>query len=97
MGVQYLYGDSQPFPDGYDFLTELRLFVEAASQALSLSEEADSLEQSLGERAQLHLHAVDALQTFFDQVTELVADRAARSGAPQTVGPWARKLLEHVE
>lgn len=97
MGARYLYGDSQPFPDGYDFLTELRLFVQAASQALSLSEEADSLEYSLGERAQLHLHAVEAVQGFFEQVTELVADRAARSGAPQTVGPWARKILEHVD
>lgn len=95
--VTYLYGDSQPFPAGYDFLAELRSFVTAAGRALSLAHEADQLEQSLGDRAQEHLHAIEALQTFFDNVTQLVSDRAARSGAPQLVGPYARELLAQVE
>ncbi|MBX3247124.1 MAG: hypothetical protein KF901_08090 [Myxococcales bacterium] len=93
----YLFGDSSPFPDGYDFLAELRSFVQAASRALQLSHEADLLEQNLGERAQEHLHAIDALQSFFDGVTALVADRAARARAPQLVAPHARQILEHVE
>lgn len=93
----YLYGDSSPFPEGYDFLAELRLFVEAASQALRLSFEADQLEQNLGERAQTHLHAIEALQNFFSNLTTTIAHAAARSGAPQVVGPYARKILEQVE
>ncbi|MCB9635436.1 MAG: hypothetical protein H6721_25230 [Sandaracinus sp.] len=93
----YLFGDSSPFPDGHDFLAQLRTFVKAASRALLLAHEADQLEQNLGDRAQEHLHAIEALQGFFDAVTASIADRAARSGATQLVGPHARELLEHVE
>jgi hypothetical protein len=93
----YLFGDSSPFPDGHDFLSQLRAFVRAASRALLLAHEADQLEQNLGERAQEHLHAIEALQGFFDGVTAAIADRAARSGATPLVGPHARELLEHVE
>jgi hypothetical protein len=93
----YLYGDSSPFADGYDFLRELRSFVEAASQALLLSYEADQLEQNLGERAQEHLHAVEAIQNFFENLTTTIAHSAARSGAPQLIGPYARQILEQVE
>ncbi|MEZ4250168.1 MAG: hypothetical protein R3B99_18200 [Polyangiales bacterium] len=93
----YLFGDSSPFPDGHDFLAQLRTFVKAASRALLLAHEADQLEQNLGDRAQEHLHAIEALQGFFDGVTASIADRAARSGATQLVGPHARELLEHVE
>ncbi|MCA9616386.1 MAG: hypothetical protein KC586_26700, partial [Myxococcales bacterium] len=62
----YLFGDSSPFPDGHDFLAQLRTFVKAASRALLLAHEADQLEQNLGDRAQEHLHAIEALQGFFD-------------------------------
>ncbi len=95
--MRYLFGDSSPFPDGYDFLAHLKSFVSAASRALMLAHEADLLEQNLGERAQEHLHAIEAIQVFFDGLTILIADRAARSGAPQLVGPYARELLEHIE
>ena len=95
--ANYLYGDSHPFPDGYDFLTELRQFVKASSHALRLSHEADALEQTLGERAQEHLHAIEALAAFFDNLTQLVSDRAARSGVPHLVGPYAREILQAVE
>ncbi|MCB9598155.1 MAG: hypothetical protein H6719_35910 [Sandaracinaceae bacterium] len=93
----YLYGDSQPFEGGYDFLAELRGFVHAASEALVLAHEADALEESLGERAQEHLHAIEALQTFFDNVYRGVADRAARSAAPALVAPYAQDLLAQIE
>lgn len=93
----YLYGDSHPFPNGYDFLTDLRQFVKASSRALLLSHEADHLEQSLGERAQEHLHAIEALSSFFENLTDVVADRAARSGVPQIVAPYAREIIQAVE
>ncbi len=93
----YLYGDSSPFPNGYDFLSELKCFVQAASRALLLAHEADQLEQNLGERAQEHLHAMEAAQAFFDQVAALVADRAARAPAPQLVGTYAQEILDYVE
>ena len=95
--ARYLYGDSQPFPNGYDFLTELRQLVGAASQALALSNEAEELEHSLGDRAQEHLHAIEALQSFFDGLAEAIADRAARANASNLVMPYARELLQQVE
>lgn len=93
----YLYGDSSPFPDGYDFLADLKAFVQAASRVSLLAHQADQLEENLGERAQEHLHAIEALQTFFDGLTALIADRAARSGAPGLVGPHASAILEYVD
>jgi hypothetical protein len=87
MGGRFLYGDSEPFPGGYDFLAALRQFVEASSRALLMGHEADELERSLGARAQEHLHALDSLHAFFSGVGDLIAERAARSPAPQIVGP----------
>lgn len=93
----YLFGDSEPFEEGYDFLAQLRSFVRASSQALVLAHEADQLEENLGGSAQAHLHAIEALQTFFDNVYQLIADRAARSSAPLVVAPYAQELLRQVE
>lgn len=93
----YLYGDSHPFEGGYDFLAELKAFVQAAGEAMILAHQADELEQNLGDRAQEHLHAIEAVQTFFDNVHQLISDRAARSAAPGLVGPYANELLAQVE
>lgn len=97
MGARYLFGDSEPFEGGYDFLSALRLFVAASSRAIALTHEADELERNLGDRAQEHLHAIEALGAFFRGVEDAIGDRAARSGAPQMVGPYASQLLEQVE
>ncbi|MDQ3031496.1 MAG: hypothetical protein M3Y87_03700 [Myxococcota bacterium] len=97
MGGRFLFGDSEPFPGGFDFLAALRKFVAASSRTLTLAHEADELERTLGDRAQEHLHAIDALQAFFDGLGDVIAERAARSGAPQIVGPHASQLLDQVE
>ncbi|AKF05467.1 hypothetical protein [Sandaracinus amylolyticus] len=97
MGARFLYGDSEPFPDGFDFLSALRSFVRASSRVLALAYEADELERSLGERAQEHLHALEALQAFFNGLGDVIAERAARSGAPQVVGPYASQLLDQID
>jgi len=93
----YLYGDSHAFPDGYDFLTELRTFVTAASHALRLAHESDQLEQNLGERAQEHLYAIEAVQTFFEGVRQAIENRAVRSGVPGLISPYAKELLAQVD
>ncbi len=97
MAGRYLYGDSEPFPGGYDFLAALRVFVQASSKALLLAHEADELERSLGERAQDHLHAIEALQRFFSGASDLIVERATRSAAPQVVGPYASQLADTIE
>lgn len=97
MAARFLYGDSEPFPGGYDFLDALKQFVAASSKALALAHEADELERTLGDRAQEHLHALEAIQIFFNGLGDLIAERAARSGAPQIVGPYASQLLEAVD
>lgn len=97
MAARFLYGDSEPFPGGYDFLAALRAFVTAAGKALALGHEADQLEASLGDRAQEHLYAIEALAAFFGAISDAITERAARSPAPQIVGPHASQLLEQVE
>lgn len=97
MAARFLYGDSEPFPGGYDFFAALRQYVTAVAQALALSHEADELERSLGDRAQEHLYAIEAIQAFFSSVSDGIAERAARSGAAQIVGPYASELLEQAD
>lgn len=97
MAGRYLYGDSEPFPGGYDFLAALRVFVQASSKALLLAHEADELERSLGERAQEHLHALEAIHVFFAGAGDLIIERAARSAAPQVVGPYASQIADQIE
>lgn len=96
MAPRYLYGDSENFPGGTDFLTELRQFVGAASRALALAHEADELEQSLGAKAQEHVTAVETLTAFFDGISEMISARAANWANPHLVAPYANKLLESV-
>ena len=97
MAGRFLYGDSEPFPGGYDFLAALQRYVAAASRGLALVHEADELERSLGDRAHDHLQAIEAIQAFFAGISDLVAERTARSGAPQIVGPYASHLLETID
>jgi hypothetical protein len=97
MGGRYLFGDSEPFPGGYDFLAALRQFVQASSKALVLAHEADELERSLGDRAQEHLYAIETIQAFFAGLSDYVVERAARSGSPQIVGPYASQVVENIE
>lgn len=97
MSARYLYGDSEPFPYGADFLVTLRRFVESSSKALLALHEADELETSLGERAQERLHAIDALSGFFGGMVDVVSERAARSVSPQLIGPYANHLVEQIE
>ncbi len=97
VAARYLYGDSEPFPYGYDFLAALKRFVGSSSKALALLAEADDLERSLGERAQERLFAIDAIAGFFGGLVDVVGERAARSGAPQIVGPYANQLVEQIE
>lgn len=94
---RFLYGDSEPFPETHDFLATLRAFVACASECLKLEHEADLLERSLGEQAQANLRSVAAIEGYLSNMIELASERAARSGSPATVGPFANQLIEHME
>jgi len=97
MATQYLFGDSEPFPEHYDFLAALKGFVSCASRTLALQYEADELERTLGDQAQYNLYALEAVQKFFNGLVDAVSERAARSAAPQAVGPYANSLIEQIE
>lgn len=97
MTNRFLYGDSEPFPETYDFLASLRAYVSCAAQCLALEHEADLLERSLGEQAQSNLRAQAALEGYFAAMMELASERAVRSPMPAVVGPFANQLIEHIE
>jgi hypothetical protein len=96
VGQRYLFGDSEDFPGGTDFLTELRQFVAAASKALALAHEADELERGLVTRGQEHTIAVETLFAFFDGISATISERAANWANPHLVAPYAVKLIEAV-
>jgi hypothetical protein len=96
MAGRFLYGDSEPFPGGF-VLTTLRSFVTSSAKVLALQHEADELERSLGARAQEHTQALESITSFFQQVSDLIAERAVRSPAPQVIGPYAAQLMEFTE
>jgi len=52
---RFLYGDSEPFPDTYDFLATLRAFVSCASEVLALEHEADLTERQRNAAAKVGL------------------------------------------
>jgi hypothetical protein len=100
--VRYLYGDSSPFPYGYDFLATLESFMTTASRVVQLATNARKVEaaadQALVERMkgleeieQFHLSTVEALQEAArDLMNPLVREYAGR-----VIESAVRVLAEH--
>lgn len=95
--MRFLFGDSVPFEGGYDVLEALRLWVDASADLLQTIAMIEGHERGVGKRAQEQLHAISAVDGFFDTVVQRIVEEAARAGEPDLMAPHARELTEQVK
>lgn len=91
--MRFLYGDSAPFPLGYDFLETLEVFMEASTRIVQLDLEASTLRRSRDELAQVRVKGLEALEAFHKAVMRAVQDTAQKV-QQQPAREYARVVAE---
>ncbi len=76
--MRYLYGDSTPFPLGYNFLTTLEAFMAASTRIVQLDVEGSVLAKQRDEVAQNRVKGLEALEQFHNVVMRAVQDTAQK-------------------
>lgn len=91
--MRFLYGDSTPFPLGYNFLTTLEAFMASATRIVQLDTEARALARQADESAQGRLRGLDALEQFHTVVMRAVTDTAQKVQHAHAL-EYARRVSE---
>jgi hypothetical protein len=76
--MRFLYGDSAPFPLGYNFLATLEVFMAAATRIVQLESDARELTRHGEELAQGRMKGLEALDQFHTVVMRAVKDTAQK-------------------
>jgi len=76
--MRFLYGDSAPFPLGYNFLATLEAFMTAATRIVQLEHDARELSRQSEELAQNRVRGLEALEQFHTVVMRAVQDTAQK-------------------
>ncbi|MBX3188791.1 MAG: hypothetical protein KF819_17365 [Labilithrix sp.] len=76
--MRFLYGDSAPFPLGYNFLATLEVFMAAATRVVQLETESRELARQTDEVAQSRVKGLEALEQFHTVVMRAVQDTAQK-------------------
>ncbi len=76
--MRFLFGDSTPFPLGYNFLTTLEAFMSAATRIVQLDVESQQLAKQREEIAQNRVKGLEALEQFHTVVMRAVQDTAQK-------------------
>ena len=74
----FLYGDSAPFPLGYNFLATLEVFMTAATRIVQLESDARALARQSEELAVGRVKGLEALEQFHTVVMRAVQDTAQK-------------------
>jgi hypothetical protein len=91
--MRYLYGDSVPFPQQYNFLSTLDAFVSCAVVTLKLDSEIARFRAKTAGEADARLKSVASLEVFHQGVIRNVAEGLKRTPEPLIV-EYARHLQE---
>jgi hypothetical protein len=91
--MRFLYGDSTPFPLGYNFLTTLEAFMNAATRIVQLEVESTSLSKQRDEVAQGRIKGLESLESFHNVVMRAVQDTASKVQHQNTL-EYARGLAD---
>jgi hypothetical protein len=92
--MRYLYGDSTPFPLGYNFLTTLEAFMAAATRIVQLDLEGQQIVKQRDEAAQNRLKGFEALEQFHNVVMRAVQDTAQKVQHQHAL-EYARHVAEY--
>lgn len=76
--MRFLYGDSAPFPLGYNFLATLEIFMTTATRIVQLEQESRDLSRLTDESAQIRVKGLEALEQFHTVVMRAVQDTAQK-------------------
>jgi hypothetical protein len=76
--MRFLFGDSAPFPLGYNFLATLEVFMTAATRIVQLESEARDFAKHTEEYAQGRVKGLEALDQFHTVVMRAVQDTAQK-------------------
>lgn len=92
--MRYLYGDSTPFPLGYNFLTTLEAFMSAATRIVQLDVEGGIILKQRDELAQNRVKGLEALEQFHTVVMRAVQDTAQKVHHQHALD-YARTIAEY--
>lgn len=98
--MRFLYGDSSPFPLGYDFLASLEVFMTAATRIVQLEHEALELTRQAEDLAAGRVKSLEALEQFHSVVMRAVQETAQKVQNvhaleyAQKVGQFASSFVE---
>ena len=76
--MRFLYGDSAPFPLGYNFLATLEAFMTAATRIVQLESDSRALARQSEELAAGRVKGLEALDQFHTVVMRAVQDTAQK-------------------
>ena len=76
--MRFLYGDSSPFPLGYNFLSTLEVFMTAATRIVQLESDARDVARQGDELGAGRLKGLEALEQFHTVVMRAVQDTAQK-------------------
>ena len=91
--MRFLYGDSAPFPLGYNFLATLEVFMTAATRIVQLETEARDVAKQADELAQGRVKGLEALDQFHTVVMRAVQDTAQKVQHAHAL-EYAQKVAE---
>ena len=91
--MRFLYGDSQPFPLGYNFLATLEVFMTSATRIVQLESEARELTRQADEVANGRMKGLEALDQFHTVVMRAVRDTAQKVQHAHAL-EYAQKISE---
>jgi hypothetical protein len=92
--MHYLYGDSTPFPLGYNFLMTLEAFMTASTRIVQLDLEGTTLAKQREDLAQNRVKGLEALEQFHNVVMRAVKDTAAKVHHQHALG-YARAVADY--
>lgn len=92
--MRYLYGDSSPFPLGYNFLTTLEAFMSASTRIVQLDIEGQLMMKQRDEVAQNRVKGLEALEQFHNVVMRAVQDTAQKVHHQHAL-EYARAVAEY--
>jgi hypothetical protein len=76
--MRFLYGDSAPFPLGYNFLATLEAFMAAATRIVQLESESKAVAKQIEQVAAGRIKGLEALEQFHTIVMRAVQDTAQK-------------------
>lgn len=91
--MRYLYGDSQPFPLGYNFLGFLESFMAAATRIVELDGSIKKAVSDADEAARTRQHGIDSLEMFHTELMRALTEASADTQHVLTLG-YSRQIHE---